>query len=256
MKKIAAIIFVISAAALAAFWLFYPKTTEKEITVPNIPAQNITEQSNLRQQKTPAPKQALVLPADMNIDVPFMVQAPFADWQDPQQEAGCEEAAMLMAWHWLSGTTLDAATALQELKELNNYENANYGNSIDTSAADTAEIFKKYYRYDGAKVQVQYDFSIQDIITALGEGKIVLTPMNGQLLGNPYYKQPGPLNHMLLIRGYASNTKQFITNDPGTKHGQGYVYDYETVYNAIRDYPTGDHLPITGQRKAMIIITK
>jgi len=80
--------------------------------------------------------------------------------------------------------------------------------------------------------------------------------MNGQALGNPNFTPPGPEYHFLLIRGYNPSTDTFITNDPGTRNGELYKYSSDTLFNAIRDYPTGDHLPITSTRKAMIVILK
>ncbi|MBI4122698.1 MAG: hypothetical protein HY462_01740, partial [Parcubacteria group bacterium] len=37
------------------------------------------------------------------------------------------------------------------------------------------------------------------------------------------------------IRGYTPT--QFITNDPGTKRGEEFVYPYNTLINAIHDWP-------------------
>src|SRR5437016_6068593 len=46
------------------------------------------------------------LPKFVNLPVPFTVQAPFADWQDPRQEDACEEASALMAVYWAQEKTL------------------------------------------------------------------------------------------------------------------------------------------------------
>ena len=61
---------------------------------------------------------------------------------------------------------------------------------------------------------------------------------------------------MIVIRGYDAKTKEFITNDPGTRQGENYRYKSDVLINALRDYPTGNHLPIEAERKAMIIIKK
>src|SRR3989344_4812592 len=70
----------------------------------------------------------------------------------------------------------------------------------------------------------------------------------------PNYTAPGPERHMILIRGYDDETGEFITNDAGTRRGEKYRYKYRTLFNAIRDYPTGDHIPITGVDKKMIVV--
>ena len=111
-----------------------------------------------------------------------------------------------------------------------------------------------YYSY--SKHEVKIDPSIDDIKNALRAGGVVLVPANGQKLNNPHYKQPGPITHMLLIKGFNDSKKQFITNDPGTKFGEGYAFDYETVFNAMVDYPSGNHDSQTGRPKAMITIKK
>ena len=59
-----------------------------------------------------------------------------------------------------------------------------------------------------------------------------------------------------MIRGYDSDKGEFITNDPGTKRGELYRYDQDVLYNAIRDYPSGYHKPITRIEKTMILVWK
>ena len=41
---------------------------------------------------------------------------------------------------------------------------------------------------------------------------------------------------MLVIRGYDDENQEFITNDPGTKRGKGFRYDYQTLLQAIADW--------------------
>ena len=85
---------------------------------------------------------------------------------------------------------------------------------------------------------------------------MVLVPTNGQALGNPYYRPPGPERHYLVIKGYDSRTEEFITNDPGTKRGQDYRYKQDVLFKAIRDYSSGYHEPIKDIRKVMIVVEK
>ena len=59
---------------------------------------------------------------------------------------------------------------------------------------------------------------------------------------------------MRVIKGYKVDTDEFITNDPGTRNGANYKYDSETLLKALFDYPTGDHVPATAERTAMIVI--
>ncbi|MCK4891623.1 MAG: hypothetical protein KAS78_03060, partial [Candidatus Pacebacteria bacterium] len=81
-----------------------------------------------------------------------------------------------------------------------------------------------------------------------------IVPTNGQKLGNPYYTPPGPVTHNLVIIGYDITEKEFITNDPGTRHGEKYRYSEDILENALFDYPTGFHERVEEIKIAMIVV--
>lgn len=194
-----------------------------------------------------------VVPKNVLLDIPFTSQAPFGNWEDQRQQDACEEASSLMVMYWLSGNILTRENAEIEILAITDYEEKKYDNFHDTSAMDTMEkIIKKYFNYDS--VELRENISLEDIKQELFKGNAIIIPMNGQKLKNPYYTAPGPERHMLVARGYDVNKKEFITNDPGTKRGEKYRYSENLFYNAIRDYPTGDHVPITEVKKNMIVI--
>lgn len=196
-------------------------------------------------------------PANWSIllNVPFTSQAPFSDWEDERQQDGCEEAASLMAIRWVNGQSLTNSDALREILAISEYERLKYGNFHDTSAKDTADrIIRGYFKYD--KVLVKQNIKTADIIGELTKGNLVLVPVNGQKLGNPFFTQPGPYQHMLVIRGWDSKNKEFIVNDPGTKRGEGYRYQEHIIQNALMDYETGHKMPVVEGRTAMIVIIK
>jgi len=187
--------------------------------------------------------------------VPFTPQAPFGNWDDLRQEDGCEEASALMAVRWARGQELTREEALREILASSDYTLKKYGEYRDISPEDTVNwIIKDYFSYPN--VVVREDVSLGEIIAELGKGNIVIAPMNGQILHNPYYTPPGPPNHMLVIRGYDAEREIFITNDPGTRRGELYEYDAHVVYEAIRAYPTGNHELIDRIRKNVIIVWK
>lgn len=189
-------------------------------------------------------------------DVPFVPQAPFGDWADVRQEDGCEEISAIMAVHWARGQGLTRQEALDELIAITVYEEENYGNYNDTSAYDTSKrIFREYFKYNN--IEYQEDINKKDIIKALEAGNVIVVPIDGTIIGNPYYTQPGPPRHMLVIKGYDSNRDVFITNDPGTRRGENYEYKTDKIFSAIRDYPTGVHNdPGDIYRKVIIIVKK
>lgn len=180
---------------------------------------------------------AAALPAAKNLAVPFTSQAPHANW-DQDHEEFCEEASMLMVGRFFTNRTIknpdDAEQGLQQLKT---WELDHLGFYYDTTAAETARVIKELY---GLKVELKTDPSVNDIIFALANNQLVIVPTAGRELGNPNFTAPGPIYHNLLIRGYTKDGK-FITNDPGTRKGNGYVYSQSTVMNAMHDWvPKGN----------------
>jgi len=213
-----------------------------ETTPPQVFPNSETPPSN------PSPKKILY-------NVPFLSQAPTGKWYDARFQDGCEEASVLMAMRWIEGKTITAQEAEKEIIAISEFEQKTFGTFHDTSVQDTVEhIVKGYFKYDNANVQ--YDITPGDIQKELEVGHLVIVPANGQVLDNPYYTPPGPDHHMVLIIGYDPATDEFITNDPGTRHGKSFRYPASTLGAAIRDYPTGDHKPVTEDRTAMIVVKK
>lgn len=208
---------------------------------------SIIEEENIVEEK----KDNLVF-----IKIPFTSQAPFGDWGDIRQQDGCEEASSIMAMLWLQGIKeISKEAALNKILEIAEFEQEKYGNHEDTSASSTIErILEDYYDYHQARLEL--DIEVQDIINELEAGNLVIAPFNGRKLGNIYFTSPGPERHMLVIVGYDYVKNEFITNDPGTRWGEGYRYARDTLFSAIRDYSTGFNVPIVGEEKVMIVISR
>lgn len=187
-------------------------------------------------------------------DVPFTVQAPIANWSDLLYQNACEEASILMAARWLAEKDLTSNDALKEIRLLANRAGALFGSHLDESARDTATLAQDYM--PGAKVELVEDVLLHDIISILDSGSIILVPLNGKTLNNPHYKSPGPLRHMLIVKGYDNDTKEFITNDPGTRYGKNYRYAEDVLFHAMHDWDTGDDTPVNPDRKVIIVIGK
>lgn len=191
-------------------------------------------------------------------DVPFIAQAPFGNWDDPRQQEGCEETSLLMAMHWALDKNLSRFTGLRSILELSDWELETYGEYRDTSAQDTFDwIVRDYFKYENASIA--FDIDTEDILDALYAGYVVTAPVDGQALQNPYFSAPGPPHHFIVITGYDPKTDQFITNDPGTKRGEGYRYTRAILDGALRDYPTGSYDDGTDKeytQTAMITISR
>lgn len=187
------------------------------------------------------------LPASVNLNVPFTPQAPHANWDLPYKET-CEEASLLMVARYKRGEPIvSREDADKEILELVEFENNYFGYYEDTTAEETAKIARKYYGFEST--EVVYDFTIEDIKKELAQGNPVLVPAAGRQLGNPYFRRPGPLYHMLVIRGYTKD--KFITNDPGTRRGEKFVYDYDVLMNAVHDWNGGE---VESGRRVMIVV--
>ncbi len=192
-------------------------------------------------------------PEILLLEVPFFAQAPFGQWSDPIYQNACEEASLLMAILWVRGIkNISKEEATLELKKIADFEIEKYNNFYDHSAADTAQIMRDYFNYHN--VEIKEDITSEDIVDELLKGNLVIVPINGRRVGNPYYTPPGPLEHMLVIIGYDFHTKEFITNDVGTRHGEKYRYKEDILENALQDYPTGYKESILGINKVMIVV--
>lgn len=189
------------------------------------------------------------VPAEINLAVPFTPQAPYGHWVPPYKEF-CEEASVLMAVSYLKGEALPtAADADQKMLAIKAFENKRFGYYEDTTAAETAVILREYYKIE--RVALVENPSTDDFKSALAKGKLVIMPAAGRLLGNPYFTPPGPLYHMLVIKGYTAQGK-FITNDPGTRRGADFLYSPATLLNAMHDWRPDGQVELG--RKVVIIV--
>ena len=190
------------------------------------------------------------------ISVPFTPQAPLGQWKDVRQQDGCEEAVVAMAMAWIGGEkNITRDNWRLRILILSNFENKKYGEYRDVALQDIISwLFKDYFNYQ--KVEIKTVNNASDILDELEKGNIVLTPMNGRALKNPNFTGLGPERHMILIKGYDYQTKEFITNDPGTRNGENYRYPEKIVWGAIRNYQTGDKLPFGPLKKEMIVVGK
>ncbi|MEX1997787.1 MAG: C39 family peptidase [Candidatus Andersenbacteria bacterium] len=233
--------------------LLRPTTLPSPLAYQQTPSPHVSPlfspaQVNSRPAISPLSQPLVTLPAEVNLAIPFTAQAPHRNWELPYQEF-CEEASVLMAMSYVQNQAIpNADFANQRLLEIQAFEEKRFGYYEDTTVEETAIILREYYKND--RVDVAYEPTIQDIKEALGTGKVVIVPAAGRSLPNPYYRQPGPLYHMLVIKGYTQDGK-FITNDPGTRNGADFIYEQAVLLNAVHDWNNGQ---VEQGRKAMIIV--
>lgn len=189
-----------------------------------------------------------ILPSKFKLDVSFTSQAPFTVW-DFDHDNACEEAAILIVHYFWQKKELTPEIADKEILEMIEYQKKNWGGHFDLEAEETAKLAKEFYGYEN--IEIKYDISIEDIKKEIFAGNPVILPTAGRLLGNPYYRQPGPLYHMLVAIGFDDGKGEMIVNDPGTKRGENFVYKYDVLEKAIHDWNEGK---VEDGKKAMIVI--
>ncbi len=202
-----------------------PKITHTPAPIVKNDVSTSTQPSPIGNWKLEIGNSSLLLP------VPFTPQAPTANWDTMHNEA-CEEASVIMAMAYYNDDhndkeKLPATFVEQELTKLTNWEMQTFGYNLDINSEEVVEMIKANY---SLQAKIITDVTEENIKKELAQNHLILLPANGQLLGNPNYKQPGPKYHMLVIRGFTPTF--IITNDPGTKSGLNYAYNFDTLYKA------------------------
>lgn len=180
------------------------------------------------------------------LDVDFTSQAPLSNW-DTIHEETCEEASLLMVKYYINKASLPGSNEVDsELLSLVEWETA-HGYSQDVTVKQLSDIAKLYYGI-GNSLIIENP-TVDSIKEQLSLGHSVILPAAGRLLDNPNFRNGGPVYHMLVVKGY--NDTHFITNDPGTRKGNGFVYTYENLMNAIHDW---DPTNILNGRRAVLVL--
>ncbi|MEY4723705.1 MAG: hypothetical protein RLZZ324_1218 [Candidatus Parcubacteria bacterium] len=234
-----------------------PETSRVEI--PLQPNANITvpkPTATVKQKAEPGPKPSVTtpsassavtqpetvtiaknLPVQFNLKVPMVFQAPFKIWDDIHEDA-CEEASALMLRAYENDVASYTPDQMETMiQDLVTYENATFGDYHNTTAAQTTRMLQEHLGVKGAKVVTIT--SIDDIKSEIAAGRPVAVPADGKALPNPNFRNGGPVYHMLVIKGYTKDGK-FVSNDPGTRLGENFVYDQQALFDAIHDYNGGD----------------
>ncbi len=238
------------------------QVSELSVLLPKVVDQEGVQQE--RSQDTGAPSvsvppsvSTVPLPAFVELDPPFISQAPNGEWSDQVFQDACEEASVLMAKRWIerNPARVSRAEATGAIQTLVAWQRERGRYTHDLSAADTAKLLRDYSGHQA--VETKTISSFQAIQQELAQGHLVIVPADGRLLPSPYYTPPGPVHHMLVIKGYDKTKRQFITQDTGTvTKGENFRFPEQAFYDAIRDYPTGFHAAFENIRKVMIVVTR
>jgi hypothetical protein len=229
-----------------------PQTAIEQIKDEVLPPQPQTVPAENSSTSVSANQPTVTLPGKVAIKVPFTSQAPFGVW-DARHEEACEEASLIMLHAYLTNTGLNPTEAEKQIQNMIDFEIKKYGDYKDTSVEENVKLYDEFFGppSGGKSLKVIYDFDKNDLKIELAKDNPIIVPAAGRELGNPNFTAPGPIYHNLVLVGYSGN--QIITNDPGTRKGEGYRYDINVLYNAIHDF-AGDLGNIDQGKKAMIVV--
>jgi len=164
-----------------------------------------------------------------NINVPFTVQAPDG-WYAPFDQA-CEEAAIVMLDNFYQGKT-NIADPKREILDIVKIENEIWGYNKDANAHQMTHLINNYFAFEA---DIKKNPSLIAIKKEIDNNRPVLVPVFGHGLENPNFRGAGPIYHVVIIKGYDNANEKFITNEPGTVHGQNWKYGYAEMMRAIHD---------------------
>jgi len=239
---------LIFGVGLAGYMMWQSGRT---ITIPDILPEIPVVEAPPSSSSGASPAPTLTIPAAYTIkDVPFTPQAPFANWDELHNEA-CEEASVLIVRRYFDGERggrIDPTDADREIYEIVDWEKEHLGKYLDTNAEETARILTEKY---GRKARLSTTVTVNSVKKEIAAGHLIIVPAAGQMLPNPYFRSPGPPYHMLVIVGYSDT--EFVTNDVGTRRGEGFRYKHADLLNAVHDW-TGDKSTITQGRQVMIVV--
>lgn len=195
---------------------------------------SVKYEESITQQAEPVIKEQVfepALPEELNLKMTFYSQAPFGNWDYPWQEA-CEEASVLLVANEYFGRDWTAEQFNDEILKLVDWEKKQFGQYEHTTVKETARILNDYL---ALKALIYEDPSYADVQKILARGHFVIMTFDGKKIGNPFYKNGGPVYHAMVIKGYKSGEK-VITADVGTRRGEDYVYSWNTLQSALHDY--------------------
>ncbi|MCX6766157.1 MAG: C39 family peptidase [Candidatus Moranbacteria bacterium] len=186
-------------------------------------------------------------PAKFLLPVLFYSQAPLSKW-DAFHEEMCEEASILNAGLYLENKTLTKGQFEAELQKIQKIEKDNVDEWKSTTVVQTKKWADIYFG-DTLSIKIIDNPTIEDIETEIAAGHPVAVPLSGRDIGNPNFTPPGPVYHMLVVKGY--DTQNFITNDVGTRKGDSYTYAKDVIMKNMHDWnPQDIHL---GAKRVLVL---
>ncbi|OGH58862.1 MAG: hypothetical protein A2725_03890 [Candidatus Magasanikbacteria bacterium RIFCSPHIGHO2_01_FULL_33_34] len=167
-----------------------------------------------------------------SLSVPFTIQAPEQNWSQPWQDA-CEETTIAMVDFFYAKNTFTTESAKTEILKIINIKNKFIGESLDENAKTILTLINNFLPWEA---HIKANPTLEELKYEIDNDRPIILPVHGRYLYNPFFKNGGPDYHTLVISGYDDSTKEFITQEPGTRYGLDFRYSYDTIMNAIHDF--------------------
>lgn len=215
---------------------------EEEVVAAEEPREEIEQAVEIIEPlETPGESQAI------NLALPFTSQAPTGNWDQPYQDA-CEEASLLMVDYYYQAKKMPAKEEVEViLSSMVSWQEENWGGHHNLPLAKLAEYIRLFYDY---RVEIVENVTVSQLKDFLDNGQPIIAPADGHKLANPFFSGEGPDYHMLVIKGYVDNN--FITNDPGTRRGEDFVYSFQNMIDSIFDWDTKKS-SATGPKNVLVL---
>ncbi len=168
--------------------------------------------------------------------MPFYAQAPFGHWAQPYADA-CEETSIVMVDGYYNNQHWNEAGAKEQILKVLGIKNKYYGKSYDENAQEIVNIINNFTNWEARVVKTP---KLEELLAELDNERPIILPAHARELKNKYYKTANMDYHVIVLSSYDAKTKEFITQDPGTKHGESLRYSYEIIMKAMHDFLPND----------------
>ncbi|MEI6040165.1 MAG: C39 family peptidase [Candidatus Berkelbacteria bacterium] len=180
---------------------------------------------------------------------PFQSQAPLSNWDQLHDEA-CEEASVILVDYFLNHKNLSSDEMNLQILKMVDWQKEKTGQTEqkDLTTQETLVIAKDFF---GLKGKIVDNASITDLKKEIAQNHAVIVPTAGRLLGNPNFRAPGPIYHMVVAIGY--DEKNMIVQDVGTRNGDHYIYNEKIFANAWHDWAGSAETIEQGKRNMLVL---
>ena len=135
--------------------------------------------------------------------------------------------------YYYAGKELNKEVAYHGLLNLQKLKIKLLGWSLDENAEKIIQLINNYFPWEAHLANKP---SLADLKNELDHDRPVIIPVYGRALHNPHFQDSGPDYHTIVLTGYDNSSEEFITNDPGTRHGLDFCYSFATIMDAMHDF--------------------